>query len=89
MDKKFTPNSIELQKYQLNRYPFLMIDYVDEFLLGKYAHRYKNLILSAWLFPVHFPGGLNMHDALQLEALAQILMRKNMKLSKLLRGAFS
>ena len=35
MDKKFSLNSVELQENQPNRYPFLMIDYVDEVLPGK------------------------------------------------------
>ena len=73
MDKKFSLNSVELQEYQPNRYPFLMIDYVDEVLPGKYAYGYKNMTLNEWFFPVHFPGGPNMPGALQLEALAQML----------------
>ena len=73
MDKKFSLNSVELQEYQPNRYPFLMIDYVDEVLPGKYARGYKNMTLNEWFFPIHFPGGPNMPGALQLEALAQML----------------
>ena len=73
MDKKFSLNSVELQEYQPNRYPFLMIDYVDEVLPGKYARGYKNMTMNEWFFPVHFPGGPNMPGALQLEALAQML----------------
>ena len=73
MNKKFSLNSVELQEYQPNRYPFLMIDYVDEVLPGKYARAYKNMTLNEWFFPVHFPGGPNMPGALQLEALAQML----------------
>jgi 3-hydroxyacyl-[acyl-carrier-protein] dehydratase len=73
MSKKFSLNSVELQEYQPNRYPFLMIDYVDEVLPGKYAKGYKNMTMNEWFFPVHFPGGPNMPGALQLEALAQML----------------
>jgi 3-hydroxyacyl-[acyl-carrier-protein] dehydratase len=69
----FSLNCIELQAYQPNRYPFLMIDHVDEVLPGKYARGYKNLTLNEWYFPVHFPDGPNMPGALQLEALAQML----------------
>jgi len=71
--KEFSLNSIELQEYQPNRYPFLMIDNVDAVLPGKYANGYKNLTLNEWYFPKHFPGGPNMPGALQLEALAQML----------------
>ncbi len=69
----FSLNCLELQAYQPNRYPFLMIDHVDEVLPGKYARGYKNLTMNEWYFPVHFPNGPNMPGALQLEALAQML----------------
>ena len=69
----FSLNCVALQEYQLNRYPFLMIDHVDAVVPGKYARGYKHLTLNEWYFPVHFPGGPNMPGALQLEALAQML----------------
>ncbi|MFA5266010.1 MAG: 3-hydroxyacyl-ACP dehydratase FabZ [Opitutaceae bacterium] len=69
----FSLNSIQLQEYQPNRYPFLMIDYVDWVVPGKSAKGYKNLTLNEWYFPMHFPGAPNMPGALQLEALAQML----------------
>ena len=66
-------NAEELKKYQPNRYPFLMIDYITEVEPGKYAKGYKNLSSNEWYFPIHFTGGPNMPGALQLEALAQML----------------
>ncbi len=69
----FSLNSLELQEYQPNRYPFLMIDYVSEVEPGSFANGYKNLTLNEWYFPVHFPKGPNMPGALQLESLAQML----------------
>ena len=71
--EKFSLNCLELQEYQPNRYPFLMIDYVEEVVPGHYAKGYKNLTMNEWYFPVHFPDGPNMPGALQLEALAQML----------------
>tara|TARA_A100001011_G_scaffold82649_1_gene86157 strand:+ start:1415 stop:1906 length:492 start_codon:yes stop_codon:yes gene_type:complete len=71
--KGFSLNSLELQEYQPNRYPFLMIDYVEEVIPGKSAKGHKNLTLNEWYFPKHFPSGPNMPGALQLEALAQML----------------
>jgi len=71
--EKFSLNCVELQAYQPNRYPFLMIDHVEEVVPGKYAKGHKNLTMNEWYFPVHFPGGPNMPGALQLEALAQML----------------
>lgn len=71
--KCFSLNSIELQKYQPNRYPFLMIDYVTEVIPGVSAKGYKNLTNNEWYFPIHFEDRPNMPGALQLEALAQML----------------
>ncbi|HCV01465.1 beta-hydroxyacyl-ACP dehydratase [Candidatus Saccharibacteria bacterium] len=71
--EKFSLNCIELQEFQPNRYPFLMIDHVDEVIPGKSAKGHKNLTMNEWYFPVHFPDGPNMPGALQLEALAQML----------------
>ncbi|MDB2435129.1 3-hydroxyacyl-ACP dehydratase FabZ [Alphaproteobacteria bacterium] len=73
IDKPFSLNITELQLYQPNRYPFLMIDFVEEVLPGKYAKGFKNLSFNEWYFPIHFPGSPNMPGALQLEALAQML----------------
>jgi 3-hydroxyacyl-[acyl-carrier-protein] dehydratase len=73
MSQGFSLSSIELQEYQPNRYPFLMIDVVELVVPGKSARGYKNLTMNEWYFPVHFPGHPNMPGALQLEALAQML----------------
>ena len=43
MAEIFSLNAQELQKYQPNRYPFLMIDRVTEVKPGLYAEGYKNL----------------------------------------------
>jgi 3-hydroxyacyl-[acyl-carrier-protein] dehydratase len=72
-EKGFSLNSVELQEYQQNRYPYLMIDYVDEVIPGKSAKGYKNLTMNEWFFPPHFPGEPNMPGALMLESLAQML----------------
>lgn len=69
----FSLNYLELQEYQQNRYPYLMIDFVDEVIPGKSAKGFKNLTWNEWFFPPHFPEAPNMPGALQLEALAQML----------------
>ncbi len=66
-------NAVELQRFQPNRYPFLMIDRVTDYEPGVYAHGYKNFTNNEWFFPVHFPGAPNVPGALQLEAMAQML----------------
>ena len=69
----FSLNGIELQEYQQNRYPYLMIDYVDEVIPGKSSKGYKNLTLNEWFFPKHYPDNPNYPGALQIESLAQML----------------
>jgi len=69
----FSLNCVELQEFQPNRYPFLMIDHVEWVVPGVSAKGHKNLTLNEWYFPKHFPGAPNMPGALQLEALAQML----------------
>jgi 3-hydroxyacyl-[acyl-carrier-protein] dehydratase len=60
---------LEIQKYLRNRYPFLMIDKVEEVVPGKSARGYKNLTMNEWYFQGHFPGNPMMPGALQLEAI--------------------
>ena len=69
----FSLNAQELQEFQPNRYPFLMIDRVSEVEPGEFAKGYKHLTNNEWYFPGHFPDGPNMPGALQLEAMAQML----------------
>lgn len=69
----YSLNAEELKRFQPNRYPFLMIDYVTDVEPGVHAKGHKNLSNNEWYFPVHFPGGPNMPGALQLEAMAQML----------------
>ena len=44
----FSLNGEELQKYQPNRYPFLMIDRVTDVEPGEYAKGYKHLTNNEW-----------------------------------------
>ena len=69
----FSLNAQELQDFQPNRYPFLMIDRVTEVVPGKYAKGFKNLTNNEWYFPKHFPGNPNMPGCLQVEAMSQML----------------
>ena len=66
-------NSFELLEYQPNRYSFLMVAHVTDFVPGKFANGYKNFTNNEWIFPVHFKNNRNVPGALQLEAMAQML----------------
>lgn len=72
--KGFSLNYIELQDYLQQRFPFLMIDHVDEVIPGKSVKGYKNLTLNEWFFPPHFPGAPVMPGVLQVESLSQMLV---------------
>ena len=41
--EKFSMDSIKIQEYQQNRYPYLFLDHVDEIVPGKYAKGFNNL----------------------------------------------
>ena len=70
--KGFSLNLKAIHEYQKNRYPYLMVDYVDEVIPGKSAKGYKDLKLDEWFFKVHWEGDPNMPGMLQVEALVQL-----------------
>lgn len=72
-EKIFSLDAVQLQQYQPNVYPFLLIDRVTEVCPGKYAKGFKNLTNNEWFFPGHFKGNPNMPACLQIEAMAQML----------------
>ena len=55
-----------------HRYPFLMIDRVEEVIEGKIAKGYKNITINENFFNGHFPEYPVMPGVLILEALAQM-----------------
>ena len=69
--KKFSLDLESIKKFQQNRYPYLMIDYVDEVVPGVSANGYKDL-KDDWFFKVHWPKDPNMPGMLQIETLVQM-----------------
>ena len=65
-------NKEEILKYQQNRPPYLMIDFVDDVVPGKSARGYKDLKEDEWFFKVHWPEDPNMPGMLQIESLVQM-----------------
>lgn len=55
-----------------HRYPFLLVDVIDELEPGQRARGRKNVTINEPFFQGHFPGEPVMPGVLILEALAQV-----------------
>ena len=62
----------QIIKIQKNRDPYLMMDYANKVIPGKYVEGYKILKKNEWFFKVHWPGDPNMPGMLQVEAMVQM-----------------
>lgn len=62
----------EIKEILPHRYPFLMVDRVEEIVLGQSARGYKNVSANEEFFNGHFPQHPVMPGVLILEALAQL-----------------
>ena len=65
-------NNIEIQKIIPHRYPFLLVDKIEELEVGKRAVGIKNVTINEPFFQGHFPGNPIMPGVLQVEAMAQV-----------------
>ena len=54
-----------------HRYPFLLVDRIEDYEPFKYIHAIKNVTINEPFFQGHFPGIPVMPGVLMLEALAQ------------------
>lgn len=62
----------EIQKILPHRYPFLLVDKIIEFELGKKAVGLKNVTINEPFFQGHFPNYPVMPGVLLIEAMAQV-----------------
>ena len=61
----------DIKKIIPHRYPFLMIDRVEDIEVGKSCVAYKNISCNEWFFAGHFPEYSVMPGVLVIEAMAQ------------------
>lgn len=62
----------EIQNILPHRYPFLLVDKIEEIEPGKRAVGYKNVTMNEYFFQGHFPQEPVMPGVLIIEALAQV-----------------
>lgn len=61
----------QIREYLPHRYPFLLVDRVEELTLGDSIRAYKNVTVNEPFFNGHFPEQPVMPGVLILEAMAQ------------------
>lgn len=64
-------NIKEIEEILPHRHPFLLIDYVEDYVPGEYAVAYKCVTFREDFFKGHFPQEPVMPGVLIIEALAQ------------------
>ena len=65
-------DNIEIQAILPHRYPFLLVDRIEDLEVGKRVIGLKNVTINEPFFQGHFPGRPIMPGVLIIEAMAQV-----------------
>lgn len=65
-------NIDDIKKIIPHRYPFLLVDRIEEIIPGERAIGYKNVTANEFFFQGHFPQEMVMPGVLVIESLAQV-----------------
>ena len=71
MNELLSFNSVEIQKFQLNRNPMLFLDSAFDVIPGRKASAWKYFSFNEWYFQGHFPDDPNVPSTVQVECLDQ------------------
>ena len=64
-------NINQIMQYLPHRYPFLMVDAVEDVVPGEFLRGRKNVSIAEMSFIGHYPGNPVMPALLQVEAMGQ------------------
>ncbi len=71
-----------------HRYPFLLVDRMEDVRLGESAVGIKNVSMNEWFFPGHFPKSPIFPGVLIIEAMAQTAGALVVKTLQMQQGTF-
>lgn len=65
---------VQIDELFKNKFPFLMIDFVNEIEPGVSSKGYKNFSNNEWFFPVHFKDNPNVPGSIMLECMLDMFI---------------
>lgn len=67
-------NNQEIQRYHRHRFPYLLVDCVEEIVDGKFVRGYKNFTENEWLFHCNKYEGQSVPFTMVIEILTEMFL---------------
>ena len=67
-------NNQEIQRYHRHRFPYLMVDCVEDIVPGKSVHGYKNFSENEWLFHCNLHEDVPVPFTMLIEVLTEVFL---------------